>query len=163
MPRKLPRRLTCEVTQADIDGATRRDSGHCAVADALRRTYPQASRIAVDMQAVRLSVDGERRYYWTPPAIQRYLIAFDAGDPIAPRSVVLSNLAQVRQAGHANRNKTAATMGNPSAGTPVKVGGGPLPLLGAAREGKGRRHQATRGYGARMMRDNQPDPTPAMG
>jgi hypothetical protein len=78
-------RIKVEVTQDDIDAALRNDSTRCAVAVALARTIPDASRIMVDVQTIRYTDGrGVRRVYLTPQDAERYVIAFDAGDPIEP-------------------------------------------------------------------------------
>ena len=75
---------TVEVTQADIDQAMRKKSGKCVLATAVARSIEGATRIDVDLQTIRFTVDGERRVYLTPPGASGYVIGFDAGDPIHP-------------------------------------------------------------------------------
>lgn len=73
-----------EVTQYDIDRAKVNDSSRCVVATALARSIPGSSRISVDVQTIRFTLNGERFVYLTPPAVTGYVIAFDAGEEIHP-------------------------------------------------------------------------------
>lgn len=91
---KVRTRYTFEVTREDIEAATRRNSSRCAVATAIQHALPQASRVLVDMQTIRFTVDNEvRLVYLTPQEAQQYIIAFDAGDPIKPFRVSVRNPA----------------------------------------------------------------------
>jgi len=81
---------TIHVTQEDVDKALRRNSARCVLATAVARSIPGASKVAVDLQALRFTLDGERHVYFTPPAAVGYVIAFDAGDAIHPFSFRLS-------------------------------------------------------------------------
>ena len=79
-----PTRVTVKVTETDIARAHVNDSYLCVVSQAIARTVPDATHIETDTQSIRFSVDGERRIYMTPYAVQGYVIAFDAGDDIEP-------------------------------------------------------------------------------
>ena len=81
---------TIHVTQEDIDRALKRQSARCVVATAIARSIPGATKVAVDLQALRFTVDGERHVYFTPPGAVGYVVAFDAGDTIHPFSFRLS-------------------------------------------------------------------------
>ena len=87
MPKKY---TTVEVTQADIDRATRNHSARCVVATAIARSIDGARSVSIDAQTVRFTVDDERRIYLTPPAAVGYVIAFDAGDTLHPFAFRLS-------------------------------------------------------------------------
>lgn len=77
--------ITVYVTQEDIDKAWRNNSSKCVVAQAIARTIPHATRVDVDVQTVRFTdSEGVRRVYLTPMAVEKYVIDFDAGDPIEP-------------------------------------------------------------------------------
>lgn len=90
MASKTPSRITVEVTETDIERAHKSDSYKCVVAQAVARTVPDATRIEVDTQSIRFTrANGERWLYLTPYAVQGYVIAFDAGDPIEPFSFQL--------------------------------------------------------------------------
>jgi hypothetical protein len=71
-----------EVTEADIDAAIPKDSGHCAIADAIARQVSGATRVTVDLQTIRWtdSDKGERYTYLTPRAAQVLLLDFDQGE-----------------------------------------------------------------------------------
>lgn len=72
------------VTQEDIDKAFKKDSARCVVAQAIARTFPKAGRISVDIHGIRFT-DGAKRYtYLTPPLVEQYVVAFDAGETIHP-------------------------------------------------------------------------------
>jgi len=84
-------RFTITVTERDIAKAHKNDSYKCVVAQALARTIKTATRIEVDTQTIRFTDDGRRLVYLTPYAVQGYVIAFDAGDPIEAFSFQLRN------------------------------------------------------------------------
>jgi hypothetical protein len=88
-------RFTVEVTERDIERAHKNDSYNCVVAQAVARTVQDATRIEVDTQSIRFTVGDERRIYMTPYAVQGYVIAFDAGEPIEPFSFQLRNPRRV--------------------------------------------------------------------
>lgn len=92
--KRLPHapRVTVEVDTSAIDDSVPRDSSHCMIAEAVRRSIPGAIRISVDLQTIRFSDPGKRlRYtYLTPRAAQVALVQFDSGirpDPFAVRLV----------------------------------------------------------------------------
>ena len=88
--------ISLEVTPEIIDRAVSRDSGHCIVADALRAAIPDATRVSVDLQTVRFSLEstGRRYIYLTPQAAQHFLIDFDQGIKPRPGRVRLSRPIQ---------------------------------------------------------------------
>lgn len=77
-------RFEIAVTQADIDRALQSNSSKCVVAQAIARTLPDATRIDVDTQSIRFTINGERYAYLTPYSVQGYVVGFDAGDEIHP-------------------------------------------------------------------------------
>ncbi len=81
--RTLPRgpRVNVNVTPQLITEAVPRDSGHCMVADAVKKAYPDARHISVDVQTIRFSLPdrGVRYIYLTPRTAQIALISFDQG------------------------------------------------------------------------------------
>jgi hypothetical protein len=102
---------TVNVTQEDIDKAIRKQSARCVIATALARTIPGATKVAVDLQALRFTVNGERHVYFTPPGAAGYVIAFDAGEPIHPFGFRLSEthrlpVAPARPKSDAGRTRT---------------------------------------------------------
>jgi len=99
LPRSYPR-VDVEVTQADIDAATPRDSGHCAIADALRRQIG-ARNPEVDLQIVTFT-DPKRNIrvsFLTPEICQDYLLAFDHELPLEPFGFYLRTPIRIRRAG----------------------------------------------------------------
>lgn len=78
---KAPR-VTVNVSQDVIDVATRRDSSHCMIADAVKLAVPNASAISVDLASVRWTdrSKGLRYIYLTPRIGQLNLLRFDQGD-----------------------------------------------------------------------------------
>lgn len=77
--------IPVSVTQQDIEQAKRKDSSLCVVATGIARSIPGATRIAVDIQCIQFTdPDGQRQSYLTPPSVQGYIIAFDAGDDLHP-------------------------------------------------------------------------------
>jgi hypothetical protein len=90
-------RIMIKVTEADIERAHRNDSYTCVVAQAIARAVPDATRIEVDSQAIRFTTEGQRRLYLTPYAVQGYVIAFDAGDPIEPFQFQLRDPRRLRR------------------------------------------------------------------
>lgn len=91
-----------DVTEQIIDNATQRDSAHCVIADAIRATIPEATRISVDLQTIRFTdTTNSRRYIWlTPPAAQMAILGFDQG--IRPKAgrIRLGQPIQTVRAGH---------------------------------------------------------------
>jgi hypothetical protein len=76
--------VTC--TPEIIKNSTRRDSGHCMIADAIASCLPETKKIqpkhiSVDLQTIRFTDPSKRvRYtYLTPRAAQVALVKFDEG------------------------------------------------------------------------------------
>jgi len=72
------------VSQEDIAAAKKGNSGHCMIADAIRRANGNAKNVSVDVQTVRWTDrrNGIRYVWLTPVTAQEALIKFDQG--IAP-------------------------------------------------------------------------------
>ena len=68
------------VIEEDFDHGVPSDSNRCAVKRAVARDIPGATRVEVDLQTIRFSLDGERHVFLTPWSVSDYVIAFDAGD-----------------------------------------------------------------------------------
>jgi hypothetical protein len=96
-PHGAGRRLSVRVEREVIDEATRADSSHCMIADAIRAQHPSASRIMVDLQTIRFTdTEKGKRYVWLTPALaQRALINFDQGIPVEPFDVVAARPVQI--------------------------------------------------------------------
>ena len=83
-PQHLPKspRIEVVITGKIIDDSKERDSSHCMIAEAVRAAFPDARRVAVDLQTIRLTdpVRGLRYTYLTPRIAQEALIRFDQGE-----------------------------------------------------------------------------------
>jgi hypothetical protein len=107
-PKKLPRnypRVDVDVTQADLDAAIPKDSGHCAIADALRRQLGVRNP-EVDLQVVTFTDPkrGVRVSFLTPEICQDHLLEFDHGLPLRPFSFYLRTPIRIRRAGRGAGN-----------------------------------------------------------
>lgn len=93
--------MKIHVTPARIDESTRRNSGHCMIADSLKDAIPDAQFILVDVQSIRYSIPGRQvRYlHLTPLKAQRAIIAFDRGKKVAPFSFTLPPVFSSRPMG----------------------------------------------------------------
>lgn len=90
-------RRRIKITQDEIDKAKPQHSGRCLVARAIAAKFPDASRIDIDQQTIRFTRNGERWVYLTPWAVQRYIVEFDAGDPIDPFEFSLTQSVQIQR------------------------------------------------------------------
>lgn len=99
--RPRPPRVDVEVTKEIIEGSEQRSSSHCMLAEAVRRTYPGATSISVDLQTIRFSDSkkGYRFVYLTPRKCQVALVMFDRGLHSEPFRFVLKG-GQVAKMGH---------------------------------------------------------------
>jgi len=64
----------------DYKKAVRNHSARCAVANAIRRAYPEAERIMVDLQTIRFTLGDERLSWLTPVLGQSMITYYDAGE-----------------------------------------------------------------------------------
>lgn len=148
MPKPTPsfekaRRMTVRVMQADIDGARQANSNKCAIARAIASSLPTASHISVDVASIRFTHDGgsKRSYYMTPAKVQRFIFAFDAGEPVEPFEFALrdgTTHAVARRPGVGGRPRGTVVS---SKTRPPKVQGRTAPVQNSGR----------RTYGARSM------------
>jgi hypothetical protein len=86
-----------KVTKDILARAEQRNSGHCAIADAIKAACPWAIFISVDLQTIRFS-DPERglRYvYLTPRNAQQFIVNYDHGTHTSPFQFKLPRGAQV--------------------------------------------------------------------
>ena len=81
--------IPVRVTRDDIDKALVKSSSRCVVATAIARSIPDATRVSVDVQAIRFTSGGNRHTYLTPPTVAGYVVAFDAGEELRPFRFVL--------------------------------------------------------------------------
>lgn len=111
----MGKRVTIEVTEADIEQAVPKDSGHCAIADAIARQIPGAANVTVDLQTIRWSDrdKGKRYVYLTPRVAQILLLDFDRGDrdrcePLTFRLIEPVQVVPIRGKNPETRNKEQA-------------------------------------------------------
>jgi hypothetical protein len=71
------------------------------VAIALQDKYPKATYIRVDANTIRLTLDGLRYCFITPPKVKKYILDFDklGAEAIKPFSFVTRARARVHRAG----------------------------------------------------------------
>ena len=77
--------IVVEITQEDISYGVRQHSAKCIIARSLKRAYPAAQKVSVDIQSIRFTnpkgPDGPERICWlTPPDAQRLIVYFDGGE-----------------------------------------------------------------------------------
>jgi len=85
--------MRIDVTQEHIKTASKRNSHHCAIADAVLDCVKDATYILVDLQSIRWTNKeiGERYIYLTPPIAQKLILKFDRGIKCHPISFQLNN------------------------------------------------------------------------
>lgn len=156
-------RATVQVTQHEIDTAVPRDSGHCMIADAVKRAIPHAKGISVDLQSIRFT-DREKnlRYtFLTPRSAQLALLDFDAGRKPEPfafqlRGAMVTN-AHIKQAPKDPVVAGAARLADLSPETvakgsvPVRVGGKVPPVGPLSNRPRGIRVGKRREFGLRAL------------
>jgi hypothetical protein len=147
-------RLNFQVSAEQIAKATRKDSSHCMIAEALRDAMPSAEYVSVDLATIRFTdtLAGRRYIYLTPGPAQMALIDFDQGDKVSPFSVKASAVQMVHT-GAARKAKAIkaaedgdeltperATLAAPKSSSGSSVGvkvGGKTPPMGASSAGAG--------------------------
>ncbi len=74
-------RLMISLTEDIIQNSKQRDSSHCMIATGVRAAFPEALRVAVDIQTIRFSDPAKslRYTYLTPRVAQEAIIDFDQG------------------------------------------------------------------------------------
>lgn len=127
--------VTVVVTPEIIQEAVERHSGHCVIADAVRRTVPEASHVSVDLQTVRFTdkSKGLRYTYLTPRRAQVCLVKFDQGVLPEPFEIRL-NGGHVTAAGNKNNPKLSKATVRNTDGNKVleRVGGKTPPVAGVS-------------------------------
>ena len=76
----MAKRWMVNVLEEDFEHGVPSDSNRCAVKRAVARDIPGATRVEVDLQTIRFSLNGERHVFLTPWSVSDYVIAYDAGD-----------------------------------------------------------------------------------
>jgi len=85
--------MRIDVTKEHIKTASKRNSHHCAIADAVLDCIRDAAYILVDLQSIRWTDKEmkERYIYLTPPIAQELILKFDRGVKCHPISFQLNN------------------------------------------------------------------------
>jgi hypothetical protein len=83
----MAQKIVIEVTPDLVERATKRDSQHCMIAEAIKRKDPQRyTQVYVDLQTIRWSdrKTGKRYTALTPTVAAKLLVDFDQGKPLEP-------------------------------------------------------------------------------
>lgn len=155
----FPTRPTTKVTEAEIEHAIVNDSGHCMIADALRREYSDAIHILVDVRTTRMTDPiRKKRYTWlTPYEAARFLVRWDQGIRPPEFHVRLRTPIAVTEARRLRRGESSSAKGITRDGT--VLGGKPTAvglLAGRPRLKKDNKQRPPaasrqRGFGIRVM------------
>jgi|SRR5882672_1259062 len=80
------------VTKEHVENATRRDSHHCMIADAVHDRLKWATYVQADTQSIRFNNKkaGKRYIFLTPPEAQKAIVMFDQGVKVKPFSFTLA-------------------------------------------------------------------------
>lgn len=91
--------LQPEITEEHYNRAITGASGGCLVADAIKRQYPQFSRVDVDVATIRVTDKerGVRFIYLTPQPVQEALLFFDQGihEESLPKKLIIRQVAKI--------------------------------------------------------------------
>src|SRR5215475_901824 len=143
------RRPAINVTEAEIEIAMAKKSGHCMIALAIKRAFPEVTAISVDFATIRWSDKrkGLRYTYFTPAKVMAVLIAWDQGIKPKPFSFKLRGPhittmrmqpkpGKKRERVHKfGKKKRIKVLGRTSrADRPTIVGGKPPPVLPSGRD-----------------------------
>jgi hypothetical protein len=85
----MAQKIVIEVTPDLLERATKRDSQHCMIAEAIKRKDPQRyTQVYVDLQTIRWSdrKTGKRYTALTPTVAAQLLVDFDQGKALEPVS-----------------------------------------------------------------------------
>ncbi len=150
-------RYEINVSQEDIDNGIPKNSSRCVVATAVARAIPDAMHILVDYQTIRFSLPADRKrlIYLTPQAVEDYVIAFDAGDPIQPFRFGLRDPAF--ETAMRPRTETSKQPESPATARVAVGGGGQIATRTGSRRSLLPSRSFVRTYGGRAMRINQVD------
>jgi hypothetical protein len=140
-----------EITQDIINGSCQKNARHCMIAQAIKKRFPQAVNVVVDLATIRWSDRQKRlRYtFLTPPKGQEALVRFDMGTWIEPFSLSLRGGhatsmwdGRKKRGGSGSRTILSAKKSGPGQALVVEaVGGKPAPLLrNNLAKSKSRRH-----------------------
>jgi hypothetical protein len=89
--------MRISVDKKTIATSCRRNSGHCMIADSMKRLG--GKYVLVDLQTIRYSdlKKGTRYTFLTPPTAQRALLAFDQGKAVKPFAFELGAPVKTRK------------------------------------------------------------------
>lgn len=93
-----------QIVEKVIADSVRNHSGHCMVAESIKAQLPGMTKVAVDIQTIRMTdlKKGLRYTYLTPRVVQEAIIDFDEGQRIVPFSFLLRG-AHVTLARHRDK------------------------------------------------------------
>jgi hypothetical protein len=89
-------RIRIDVPEDVIANACQKDSTACMVAEAIKRKYPDASRVTVDTAHIRYSRRGKRYIFLTPMKAMAAIVMFDEGDKPKPFSFSMEPIQTVK-------------------------------------------------------------------
>jgi hypothetical protein len=133
----MAQKIVIEVTPDLLERATKRDSQHCMIAEAIKRKDPRRyTQVYVDLQTIRWSdkKTGKRYTALTPTVAAQLLVDFDQGKPLEP---VAFAAKVIKISSRATRNHTAKYDAN----NQLVIDGPDLPkahLRGSASSGRDR-------------------------
>jgi len=123
-------RLKFSVDAKSIEEAVERDSSHCMIAESVKKMYPEAKYVSVDIQTIRFSnrKKKERYVYLTPRNAQVAIVEFDVGihpDPfdVYVRHGVTTQFGSRKKPRAGLRASTSNGTGGPESLTLERVGG----------------------------------------
>lgn len=109
------KKITVELTAQDCADGVRGEQCYCVVSTALARMMPEASLFVTNLDHIRFSIkhDGKKyRFQFTsPPEVQEYIRAFDAGEIAHAMTFTLENPVIVEKA--SKSEKAARTPSKP--------------------------------------------------
>ena len=89
------KKITVELTAQDCADGVRGEQCYCVVSTALMRLVPDATRPITNLDHVEFSIMYDNKRYriqfTSPPEVQEYIRAFDAGEVARPMTFTLQN------------------------------------------------------------------------
>ncbi len=116
----MAQKIVIEVTPDLLERATRRDSQHCMIAEAIKRKDPERyTQVYVDLQTIRWSdrKTGKRYTALTPTIAAQLLVDFDKGEVLEPvtfaAKVIKISDSRLRQRAAKYNEKDQLVIGGP--------------------------------------------------
>ena len=113
------KKITVELTAQDCADGVRGEQCYCVVSTALMRLVPDATRPITNLDHVEFSIMHDNKRYriqfTSPPEVQEYIRAFDAGEVARPMTFTLQNPFIVEKA---SKSKKAARTPSKPKGIP---------------------------------------------